>query len=171
MSEALNRLGQSQAAKAKTLAEWRADRLKTIDDMPSGMPGVVIRDLSMQDIVMMDSVEIPNMLLDMMLDNDARQLKKAEDAIPDGELILLMMKNKKEFNLMLDEIARAALVKPAIGDQTDDDHITVDELIFRDKLHIFEILNQETLAVRPFPDKDETGATAPSGGSVPSQAE
>lgn len=163
-------LQQSQAAKRKNLAEWRASRLHDLDDLPSGLP-VTVKDISLQDMVMMDGVEIPNTLLDMMFDNDAKQAKGEEDALSDNEVILDMMRNKADFNKLLDEMTRTCLVSPQIGETADDEHITLDELPFADKMHIFNFLNREVAAVRPFPDEPDTETDAQPGGSLRTQAQ
>ena len=159
------RIDQSQAAKRNNLAEWRASRLHEIDDLPSGLP-VVVKDVSLQDLVMMDGVEIPNTLLDMMFDNDSKQAKGAEDALDDSEVVLNMMRNKSEFNQMLNEMVKACLVEPQIGETADEQHIRLDELSFADKMHIFNFLNREAAAVRPFPDEPDAETDAQPVGSL-----
>jgi len=164
MSE-LDKVKQSQAAKRVNLAEWRASRLHEIDDLPSGLP-ITIKDVSLQDLVMMDGVEIPNTLLDMMFDNDAKQAQGADDAQSDSEVILNMMRNKSEFNQLLNEMVKACLVEPALGEKPDDRHITLAELSFVDKMHIFNFLNREVAAVRPFPDEADAETLPQPGGSL-----
>ena len=166
----IQRLEQAQAAKRMNLAEWRASRLHEIDDLPSGLP-IVVKDVSLQDLVMLDGVEIPNTLLDMMLDNDAKQAKGAEDAQSDTEVVLQMMRNKADFNRMLNEMVKACLVAPQIGETADEEHITLDELTFADKLHIFNFLNREAAAVRPFRDAADTTTVAQPGGSLRTKAQ
>lgn len=165
----LKRSQQAQAAKRKNLAEWRASRLHNID-LPSGLP-VMIKDLSLQDLVMMDGVEIPNTLLDMMLHNDEKQARGEQDALKDTEVVLQMMRNKADFNRLLNEMVKACLVEPLIGDQADETHITQDELTFADKLAIFSFLNREVQAVRPFPDEADAATDARAGGSLRSETE
>ena len=152
------------------LAKWRASRLHEIDDLPSGLP-IVVKDVSLQDLVMMDGVEIPNTLLDMMFDNDEKQARGAEDALSDTEVVLNMMRNKAEFNLMLNEMVKACLVEPKIGATADDEHITLEELPFADKMHIFNFLNREVQALGPFLDEADIATDAQPVGSVPVQAE
>jgi len=159
------RIDQSQAAKRKNLAEWRASRLHEIDDLPSGLP-IVVRDVGLQDLVMMDGVEIPNTLLDMMFENDQKQAKGADDALNDSEVVLNMMRSKAEFNQMLNEMVRACLVEPQIGETADDEHVTLDEFSFADKMHIFNFLNREAAAVRPFPDEPDAETAAQPVGSL-----
>lgn len=164
MSE-LDQLNQSQAARRMNLAEWRASRLHEIDDMPSGLP-VVVRDVGMQDMVMMEGVEIPNVFLDMLFDNEEKQVKGEPEAKKDGEVILEMMRNKSEFNKMLNEVVKFCLVEPKIGEQPDGEHITLDELNFADKMHLFNFLNREALAVQPFRNESDAPEAAQPGGSV-----
>ena len=164
------RVDQSQAAKRKNLAEWRASRLHEIDDLPSGLP-IVVKDVGLQDLVMMDGVEIPNTLLDMMFDNDQKQAKGADDALDDSQVVLNMMRNKADFNRLLNEMVRACLVEPKLGERADDQHITLEELSFADKMHIFNFMNREAQAVRPFPDEPGAAADAQSVGSLRIEAE
>lgn len=170
MTDDKRRLDQSQAAKKRNLAEWRASRLHEIDDLPSGLP-IIVKDVSLQDLVMMEGVEIPNTLLDMMFDNDAKQVKGADDALGDSEVILQMMRSKAEFNQLLNEMVRACLVEPKLGDKPDDEHITLEELNFADKMHIFNFLNREVQELRRFPDATDAEKAAQPGRSVPTAAE
>jgi len=169
-SEEKGRLNQSQAAKRANLAQWRASRTHAIEDLPSGLP-IVVKDVSLQDLVMMEDVEIPNTLLDMMFDNDEKQAMFADDAQSDSQVILEMMRNKTEFNQLLNEMVRACLVSPPLGDKPDDEHITLDELSFADKMHIFNFLNRDAQAVRPFPDEADAETLPRPVGSVQEKAE
>ena len=169
MSDETNRLKQAQEARRVNLAAWRASRLHALDDMPSGLP-VIVKDMTLQDLVMMDGVEIPNTLLDLMLDNDQKQARGEPDAQNDSDVVLQMMRNKDDFNQLLNELVKACLVEPLIGAQADDTHITLDELSFADKMHLFGFLNREAAAVRPFPDAADAGALAQPGGSLRDKA-
>jgi len=179
-SEEKGRLNQSQAAKRANLAQWRASRTHAIEDLPSGLP-IVVKDVSLQDLVMMEDVEIPNTLLDMMFDNDEKQAMFADDAQSDSQVILEMMRNKTEFNQLLNEMVRACLVSPPLGDKPDDEHITGDkpddehitlaELSFNDKMHIFNFLNREAQGMRPFPDDADAETAAQPVGSLQPETE
>jgi len=169
-SEEKGRLNQSQAAKRANLAQWRASRTHAIEDLPSGLP-IVVKDVSLQDLVMMEDVEIPNTLLDMMFDNDEKQAMFADDAQSDSQVILEMMRNKTEFNQLLNEMVRACLVSPPLGDKPDDEHITLAELSFKDKMHIFNFLNREAQGMRPFPDDADAETAAQPVGSLQPETE
>jgi hypothetical protein len=71
---------------------------------------------------------------------------------------------------MLNEIVKACLVEPKIGERPDDTHITLDELSFADKMHLFNFLNREVVAVRPFPEEADAAEVAQPGGDLRDQA-
>jgi len=170
MADSKKRLNQSQAAKRANLAQWRASRTHAIEDLPSGLP-IVVKDVSLQDLVMMDGVEIPNTLLDMMFDNDAKQAQGADDAQSDTEVVLEMMRNKTEFNQLLNEMVKACLLEPKLGEQPDEEHITLEELSFADKMHIFNFLNREAQGMHPFPDDADAETAAQPVGSLQPETE
>lgn len=149
MNDDLTRVKQSQAAKRKSLAEWRASRQMKIEDMPSGMPGVIVRDVALLDLAL--SGKLPNTLLDLVLNTEGNM--KLEEIIPE---------NTSEFGDLLDALLTAALVEPKIGETADDEHITLDEIPGEDKIHIFYLLNREAEVLRPFRGEEGEPAQAAS---------
>jgi hypothetical protein len=154
MSE-LEQLNQSQAAQRMTLAEWRASRLHELT-LPSGLT-VKVRDVPLQDLAMMG--KIPNALMEFMLTNDKKQKDGASDAKPDLEMVAEMMqKNAPDFTIMLNEMVKFTMMEPKVADQADEEHLAVDELLFDDKMAIFNYQNREVVRLQSFregePDKD-----------------
>ena len=133
-------LKQSQHAKRVNLAEWRSRRLHELE-LPSGLP-VMVRDVDMTDLVLTGA--IPNTLIELLGDTDTQKLSEEEV----GKKMLA--ENKSDFATLLTVIVKAALVEPAIGDTPDETHIMLDELSFADKMEIFNFINREASAVRPF---------------------
>lgn len=140
MSNSLSNFKQSTDAKRVNLAQWRAQRLHELT-LPSGLP-VKVRDVDMTDLVLTGA--IPNTLIDLLGNEETQKL--SEDEV--GKKML--SENKNEFATLLSVIVKAALVEPAIGDVPDETHITLDELTFADKMEIFNFVNRDANAVRPF---------------------
>lgn len=140
MSNQLKSLKQSEQAKRVTLAEWRARRLHELD-LPSGLQ-VKVRDVDMTDLVLTGA--IPNTLIDLLGSDETQKQSEAEI----GKKML--GENKSDFATLMSVIVKAALVEPAIGDVPDETHIMLDELSFADKMEIFNFINRDANAVRPF---------------------
>jgi hypothetical protein len=136
----LTALKQSQADKRVDLAQWRAARLHELK-LPSGLD-VKVRDVDMTDLVLTGA--IPNTLVELLGDEETQKLSEEEV----GKKML--GENKAEFVTFISVIVKAALVEPAIGDVPDDTHIMLDELSFADKMQIFNFINRDANAVRPF---------------------
>jgi hypothetical protein len=136
----LSSFNQSVQAKRLTLAEWRAQRLHELD-LPSGLQ-VKVRDVDMTDLVLTGA--IPNTLIDLLGNEETQKLSEAEV----GKKML--GENKADFGVFINVIVKAALVEPAIGDVPDETHIMLDELGFADKMAIFNFVNRDANAVRPF---------------------
>jgi len=149
----LGRLTQAQNAKRVTLAEWRAKRVHEMQ-LPSGLT-VKLRDMDMTDLVLTGG--IPNTLLDLL--GSAALTNLSEQEI--GQKML--GESAKDFAVMLNSVVKATLVDPAIGDAPDDTHIMLDELSFADKMEIFNWVNREAGAVRPFRE----GTTEPAEAAQP----
>ena len=133
-------LNQAVQAQRMNLAQWRAARLHDLT-LPSGLP-VRVRDVDVTDLALLG--EIPNTLLDVLGQAETQAL--SEDEI--GKKML--GDNKNDFAAMLAAIVKAALVEPAIGEKADDEHILLAELSFADKMEIFNFINRDANAVRPF---------------------
>ena len=117
----LDNVRQAQAARRKTLAEWRMKKRDELD-LPSGLR-VVVRKASIVDLAI--SGGIPESLT-----NDLMALASGPVEVDAKDLPKLAP--------IFDSVVRACLVEPAIGETADDDHITLEELDFEDKLVIFQ---------------------------------
>ncbi len=137
----MNSIQQSQQAKKKTLAEWRAARLRNVD-LPSGLT-VTVRDVGISDLVL--SGRVPNTLMSVFV--QATEGSEAEAEKMAGEAIT---KNADDFAKMLDAMVTACLVEPRISDKPGDDCITLAEMPMGDKLFLFNEMNREAAAVRSF---------------------
>jgi hypothetical protein len=131
---------QGQLAKRVNLAEWRAGRLHELT-LPSGLD-VKVRDVDMTDLVLTGA--IPNTLVELLGNEETQKLSEEEV----GKKML--GENKTDFATLISVLVKAALVEPAIGDVPDDTHIMLDELSFADKMEIFNFVNRDASAVRPF---------------------
>ena len=136
---------QSEQAKAKNLAKWRASRLHEMT-LPSGLE-VTIRDVDIASIIIEGN--IPNTLIDLVTSDDFQKLSEEEA----GKKIL--SGNSSDFVALLKALAIASLVKPAIGDKADEEHILYSELTLEDKMQLFMFLNRDAQAVRSFRDESQ----------------
>jgi len=138
MSDQLERLKQSQAARRETLAQWRSTRLveKTL---PSGMT-VFLKDVSMMDLVLtgklpegiMDFVEQSS--VDGKQEVDLKQVAKAGPGL--GE--------------MMNILTLLCVVEPPVAEIGDDDHLGLNEITGEDKMFIMNWANREVAEIRPF---------------------
>lgn len=129
----LDRVKQAQAARRKNLAEWRSKKRAELD-LPSGLT-VVVRKANIVDLAI--SGGIPETLT-----NDLMALANGPVEVDAQDLPKLAP--------IFDAVARACLVEPAIGETADDDHITLEELDFEDKIAIFQWTMEATNALKPF---------------------
>jgi hypothetical protein len=136
----LNRVKQSQAAKALNLSEWRKSRLQEII-LPSGLT-VTVRDVSMTDL--MFSGKLPDSMLDMAQG-------AAEQGAQDLDLKSLV-KNGNDFNQLINELVKLCVIEPPIAEMPDDEHLGINELNGDDKMFIFNWANREVEKLRPFRD-------------------
>lgn len=139
---------QSNNAKRKNLAEWRASRLHEMD-LPSGLP-VTVRDVTMTDLMM--TGRLPDSFLEM-----AQEAAKNNAADFD---LKTLTKNAADFRAMLDALVELALVSPKVGSVSDDEHITLDELPNDDKMAIFNHLNREVTALHSFREGEDKPVAA-----------
>lgn len=133
----LKSLKQSENARNKSLAEWRASRLHEMD-LPSGLH-VTLRDVTMTDLLL--TGKLPASFVDI-----------ANEAATKGNSMDLkeLAANGAEFKTMLDALVVIALVIPLIGTTADESHITLDELPNDDKMAIFNFVNREVMALQSF---------------------
>lgn len=134
---------QSNKAKRKNLAEWRASRLHEMD-LPSGLP-VTVRDVTMTDLMM--TGKLPDSFVDLA--QDAAQKEGS------GFDLKALAKNAGDFRAMLDALVELALVSPKIGSVADDEHITLDEMPNDDKMAIFNHVNREVTALHSFREGED----------------
>ena len=125
-----NSLKQSEQAKRKNLAEWRASRVHE-RTLPSGLQ-VKLRDVTMTDL--MFTGKLPDAIIKMANDG-------ANDGTQEFDLAELA-KNTSDFNQMLNTLVELCLVEPKIGNAADDDHILLAEMPADDKMDIFTFVNR-----------------------------
>lgn len=138
MTKQLKQLEQSEQAKRKTLAQWRASRLHELE-LPSGL-AVTLRDVTITDLML--TGKLPPAFVDM-----------AEKSAKDGEGSMdlkELMQNATDFTTMLDALVTLALVEPKIGDTADDEHITLAEMPNDDKMFVFNWANREVAQMTSF---------------------
>lgn len=132
-------LEQSSQARAVNLRKWRAQRLHE-ETLPSGLE-VVLRDVDLPSVML--EGDIPNTLLDSITSQEFQ-------ALNDEEAGKKVLGNNKDFNELMRQVIKAALVEPAIGETADETHILYSELSFADKMFIFNFANREAEQLRPF---------------------
>jgi len=155
MSEEFIKIEQSQQAKRMNLAEWRASRVKELD-LPSGLL-IKLRDVTITDLMLTGN--LPPAFTSFI--EETQSAGKQQIDIKD------IMSNMKEFAPVLDIMLEAALVEPKIGSIQDDEHITIDEVSYNDKMFIFQWLNREVSQVNTFrKEEDKPVASVQHGDSV-----
>jgi hypothetical protein len=156
-------LDQSSADKRMDLAHWRASRRHEMD-LPSGLH-VVIKDIDMTDLVL--TGKLPSSIL-----TEAKKAAEVADVVDLEKMALeLMEKDGPDFKKMIDAIAAAALLEPAVGPIADDTHITIDELTTDDKLAIMGFVNREVDQLRSFrPGQEQSVATIQHGDGLRDEA-
>lgn len=129
----LDRLKQAEAAREKTIAEWRAKQINE-HTLPSGLV-VLMRDVDI--LALAFNGQIPNTMLGMV-EEVARTngVIQAEDLARFGEMVNLM--------------AFACVVEPPIAKEADETHIGIDELSGADRIEIFMIANREVGNLKTF---------------------
>jgi hypothetical protein len=131
-------LKQSELAKRKSLAEWRAGRVHE-RTLPSGLQ-VKLRDVTMTDL--MFTGKLPDAIINMAKEtsNNGNQEFDLNE----------LTKNTADFNQMLNTLVELCLVEPKIGTQADDEHILLGEIPADDKMDIFTFVNREVEQVKSF---------------------
>jgi len=131
-------INQSETAKRMTLAEWRLSRTKEIQ-LPSGLY-VKLRDVTITDLMLTGN--LPPAFVSLV-----------EDSQKDGKQeidIKAVMDNMADFAPVLNVMLEASLVEPKLGKTSDDEHVTLEEISYNDKMFIFEWLNREVSQVKNF---------------------
>jgi len=161
----MKNIQQSQNAKRKNLAEWRASRLHDME-LPSGLP-VTLRDCDLTDLIF--TGQLPQSILEI----GEEALAAGNTEIDLKKIGLGMIKeNAAEFKVMLDAIVVAALVEPKLGEVADDEHITLAELSNSDKMEIMNWITREVPQLKSFREKqDQPLAFVQHGDSLRAEAE
>jgi hypothetical protein len=131
-----------------TLAEWRAQRQTTLT-LPSGLDAT-LRRITVEDVAARGSIPTPLY----------GQVSAIIDQQPGAVAPTLDLASLPQFAVLIDVVAAAALVSPAVAEVADETHITIDELPFADRLHIFTWAQGGAAALAPFPGA-AAGAGAP----------
>lgn len=130
------------------LAAWRAGR-EFQTALPSGLP-VRLRRVSIQDLLLAGG-DVAALLFGMVGDEAGPQ------ELDMGDLVWRLAESDM-LPRLVNPLVRAALVWPPVTEDGGDDSITLEELPMSDRLYIFNLLNQDAAAVRPFrPESDEPG--------------
>ena len=82
------------------------------------------------------------------------------------------VKDVAEFMPLVNVVVRICLLKPAVGDTEDDDHVLLKEIPVTDRMFLFQWANGAATTLAPFPVQPAVAlADAPSGDHVWSEAE
>jgi hypothetical protein len=129
----LDKVKQSELARKKTIAEWRAKQINE-HELPSGLV-VQMRDVDI--LAMAFDGKIHNTMLGMVDEVTAKNgVIQSEDLTKFGELVNLCV--------------FACVVEPPIAEEADDLHIGIRELTGADRIEIFTIANREVGNLKTF---------------------
>jgi hypothetical protein len=129
----LQSVEQSKTARRENLAKWRANRKHELT-LPSGLI-VEVRDATMTDLVLAGT--LPPALL-----------AEVEKGASGGQADLSRLAGTPDFGKLVNELVKVCVVDPPIADQTDDEHIGLDELTGDDRMAIFTWANREVAAMK-----------------------
>jgi len=137
------------------LAEWRAkQRAGELLMLPSGLE-VTARRVELIDLIA--EGEIPETL-------DALVKRATTEGFG--------VKDVAEFMPLVNVVVRICLLKPAVGDTEDDDHVLLKEIPVTDRMFLFQWANGAATTLAPFPVQPAVAlADAPGGDHVWSEAE
>lgn len=121
-----------------TLAAWRAARTSQ-ETLPSGLL-VTLRKVHLLDLAAQGQIPAP-------LVGQVEQLMQAS-AGPQA----LGVADFPRHAAVIDLVVRAALVDPPVADEPDEAHISLAELPFGDRIHIFNWAQGEAAQVATFPE-------------------
>jgi len=146
MSDPFERMDQGQHDRRKDLAQWRASRLHKLE-LPSGLI-VSVRDASMMDLML--SGRLPESLMDLIgPEQNAAEIDLKK-----------ITRSAAEFNALLAAAVLSCVVEPPVSEKGDDDHLGLDELGGDDKMAVFNWLNREVSAMRPFREGESESVAA-----------
>lgn len=142
------------------LAAWREATAPREIDLGEGLT-VLVRRVRLQDLIAAGTIPIT------LIDDAAAAQKRARKrggraAVEDTRQVLSM----------IDAVVLAVVIDPPLAVVADDDHLALEALSPDQRMRIFEAVNSEAAALRPFrgqPDGDE--AAARGGDDVPPAAE
>ena len=143
---------------SERLAAWRKATAPREIDLGDGLT-VLVRRVRLQDLIVTGSV--PVTLIDDAAAAQKRLTKKGRATADDTRQILPM----------IDAVVLAVVIDPPLALVADDDHLALESISPDQRMKIFEAVNSEAAALRPFrgqPDGDE--AAARGGDDVPQEA-
>lgn len=121
------------------LQEWRKQRKEGEKfTLPSGLE-VSLRKCDLLDLA--EQGQIPTPLTGLV----SKML---------GETTEIKADNAGEMMGVINMVVKACLVDPAVADEADDDHITIDELTTKDRLAIYNWANLGASSLVPFRGED-----------------
>lgn len=120
------------------LRAWRLSREAELE-LPSGLT-VRVRRVSLQDLAAGGMIPAPLVDVVQRLIDDTRS----------GQMIQPNVKQLAELGPILNVVARAAVIEPALADTPDDEHLGLSELTIEDKADIFRWANSPARALEPF---------------------
>ena len=140
-----------------TLTDWRTQRRTTLT-LPSGLEAE-LRRIAVEDLAARGDIPAP--------------LYAQVTALIAGAAPALDLASFPDHAKMIDLVASAALVSPAVAEVADETHITMDELPFADRIAIFNWAQGGAAALAPFPGAaSRDGADdPPAGDRVPRAAQ
>jgi hypothetical protein len=134
------------------LAQWRATRREELT-LPSGLI-VTLQRVSMTDLLALG--QLPKPLFAEIKAQAAQKAKPGElaaaglDEPVKAQLDLNVFEKFPEFTELLEVITRACVVDPPLADLADPDHLAIGEILFDDRMAIFNWANAGAKAIAPF---------------------
>jgi hypothetical protein len=139
---------------ANDLAAWRASRRTTMT-LPASNLTVTLKRVAVEDLAARGSIPTP-------LYGQVQALMAAGAG---GAAPALDFARFPDYVALIDLVASAALVEPAVAEVADETHITIDELPLGDRIVIFNWAQGVPAALVTFPgDPAGPGAGATPGG-------
>jgi len=145
LAEAPAAIGHEPNGHGLGLAAWRKQKIVE-GVLPSGLQ-VTLRKVKMMDLIGEGHVPVT-------LDALVRKATSAGFGVSDT----------LEFLPLVDAVVRACVVAPPIGDEPDDDHLTLQEIPVEDRLAIFAWTNSEAQQLRPFREQPGRDLESPLSG-------
>jgi hypothetical protein len=135
---------------------WREKRSGELYILPSGLT-VKLKPVTLYDLAMQGDVPAPlTGAMDELMNKDKR----------------LTVQTLPEFGKVADLVVKAAMVEPAIAEDADESHITLNELSAMDKIQVYVWATREVQALVPFrAQPDKTGGDGQDGAAVRDETE